>query len=416
MYVTTGLALSSSRVLEQTQGILYERLRMNDSEITVHGKCDSRFAAVRDAFVANFRDHQEVGACIAVSLENELVVDLWAGWADQNKTRPWQQDTLVNVWSVGKAIAALTALNAFEKYHIDVDSPVADIWPEFAAANKGEISIAMLMSHQAGLCAISDLLPRDAFFHWEIMQAALARQAPFWEPGTAHGYHTNTLGFLVGEPVRRLTGSRFCHWLEREITGPMGVDFYFGVDPTDLHRCAEIASMPRPPSAASNISMGSKKAEDPLERMRYLVYQNPPLMALGVNSDKWRLSEFPSTSPHANARSVATIFGELASSLHHQRDGLISYELLKRASSIHSDGEDLNVGRPTRFGLGFQLTQPDRPLGPNPNAFGHYGNGGHLGFADPAVPLGFAYHLNHQGYAWRDPRNIALTEAVYACI
>ena len=245
------------------------------------------------------------------------------------------------------------------------------------------------------------------------MQRALAQQTPFWEPGTAHGYHTNTFGFLLGEPVRRLAGMRFREYLKNNITDKLSAEFFFGVARDDLGRCADLVQSQRPASTGTNMAMGHADSIDPVNRMRHLVYSNPALMPLGFNSDQWRLAEFPSTSPQSNARSVARIMSELAGILHTKKNGIISHELLHRAVQIYSDGEDLNVGRPTRFGLGFQLTQPDRPLGPNPHAFGHYGNGGHVGFADPDVPLGFAYHMNHQGYAWRDPRNIALIDATY---
>jgi CubicO group peptidase (beta-lactamase class C family) len=194
----------------------------------------------------------------------------------------------------------------------------------------------------------------------------------------------------------------------------MGADFYLGVDAADLARCADLVVAPRP-AEARPIVTNPTDPSDPLNKMRQCIYTNPALSQYDFNSSAWRMAEFPSTSPQGNARAVATIFGELAIILAgtKREKGIISRELLARAVRIESDGEDLNVMRPTRFGLGFQLTQPDRPLGPNPGTFGHYGNGGHLGFADPDIGLGFAYHMNHQGYAWRDPRNIALTEAVY---
>ena len=200
-----------------------------------------------------------------------------------------------------------------------------------------------------------------------------------------------------------------------------------GFGPEEFSRCANLA-WPTPPAAFAKAREGQEKSEtnsDPdaerWQRMRTTIGSNPPMDIRGprgVNSAAWRAAEFPSTNPHSNARSVATVFGRLADIMASGRGqpALPSADALKLATAIRSDGADLVVGRPTRFGLGFQLTQPDRPLGPNAETFGHYGNGGHLGFADPTVPLGFAYHMNLQGFAWRDPRNIALTDAVYASV
>ncbi|MDA9064746.1 beta-lactamase family protein [Pseudomonadales bacterium] len=390
----------------------YPQRSLSVSDLVVHGHCDSKFEAVRRGFVENFTQRDELGASVAVVYEGELVVDLWAGYGDADRTRPWLEDTLVNVWSVGKAMTALTLLHLLENRNIDVNSRVADHWPEFAQAGKGQITLAQAMSHQAGLCGIDSPLPTDAYFHWDLMTAAIARQKPWWVPGQAHGYHTNTFGFLLGEPLQRIAGQSFSDYFQQQIAGPLGMDFQFGVAADQQHRCADLTFLDRAGVGLAAPVM-ALDASDTLGAMRERVANNPPLLSLGVNSTAWRRAVFPSTNPQSNARSVARCFGELALIAAGKRVGVISQAQLNRATQIVSDGLDLNVQRPTRFGLGFQLTQPDRPLGPNPGTFGHYGNGGHLGFADPSRSLGFAYHMNHQGFAWRDPRNITLTDAVY---
>ncbi len=384
-------------------------------DLEIQGFCDSKFAAVGQAFRDNFQQREELGACVAVVQEGELVVDLWAGYMDAERTRPWHRDTIVNVWSVGKAMTALTLLHLLETQNIDVNSRVADHWPEFAQNGKARITLAQALSHQAGLCGIDANLPADAYFHWDLMTAAIARQTPWWAPGQAHGYHTNTFGFLLGEPLQRITGQSFSDYFQHHIARPLGLDFCFGVAPDQQHRCADLTFLPRAEQglAAPVVALDGT---DTLGDMRIRVANNPPLMPLNVNSEAWRKAVFPSTNPQSNARSVATCFGELAMIATGKRSNILSQGQLIRATQIVSDGLDLNVQRPTRFGLGFQLTQPDRPLGPNASTFGHYGNGGHLAFADPSCALGFAYHMNHQGFAWRDPRNIALTDAVYASL
>ncbi|MEX0943990.1 MAG: serine hydrolase domain-containing protein [Pseudomonadales bacterium] len=390
---------------------------MESKTIPINGICDSQFSRVQDAFAANFQERGEIGASVCVVLEGRKVVDLWAGHMDAARTIPWHEHTLVNVWSLGKAMSALALLKLMDGGACSPESRVSDTWPEFAAAGKRDITFAQAMSHSAGLCGIEAPLPADAFYHWDTMVSALEAQSPFWEPGQGHGYHTNTFGFLIGEPVRRITGTRLKDYFQREIAGPMGVDFHLGVSKIDVARCADLVMAPRP-AQARPVTAPDIDQSDPMNKMRQCIYNNPALSQYDFNSTAWRMAEFPSTSPQSNARSVATLFGELSMILAGSRNakGIISKDLLERAVQIESDGEDLNIMRPTRFGLGFQLTQPDRPLGPNPGTFGHYGNGGHLGFADPNIGLGFAYHMNHQGYAWRDPRNIALTEAVYQSI
>ena len=379
----------------------------------VNGYCDTRFRAVAEAFADNFNSRGDTGASAAVCLDGKMVVNVWGGYMDKAGQKPWQADTLVNVWSLGKAMSALALLRLLDEKGIDPESRVSDYWPAFAAEGKGDITFACLMSHQAGLPALAQTLPLDAHFQWDLMCDALAAQKPWWEPGTRHGYHTNTLGFLLGEPIRRITGMSINDWFQKRIGKPMDVSFYMGTPASELHRIAYITHMERPADMAMNFSLGDAKSHDPMERMRHAVYRNPPLERegdLGNNSERWRTAVFPSTAPQSNAASVARIFGTLV--LPDQT--LISRELLARATAIAADGTDLVVGRPTRFGLGFQLTQPDRPLGPHAGTFGHYGNGGHLGFADPEARLGFAYHMRHHGFAWRDPRNIALTEALYS--
>lgn len=386
----------------------------------INGYCDTRFEAVRDAFVENFESRGEIGASVAIFLEGKPVVDLWGGYMDAERTADWRADTVVNVWSLGKAMTALAVMKAVGQGHINLDDTIATYWREFKQQGKGDITIATALGHRAGLPALERPLPDDAFFDWDLMTDAIAAQAPWWEPGTNHGYHTNTFGFLLGETLRRAVGQRMRDFFHDNVSDPLDADFFMGIPAAVEPRVATLSQSPRPETARNPAAQSGETNDDPMARMRHLVYTNPPILfddeQAGMNSRAWRMAEFPSTSPQSNARSVAAIFGHLANMIHRDESGIIDLELLKRAIRTESDGQDLVVQRPTRFGLGFQLTQPDRPLGPNADAFGHYGNGGHLGFADPTIPLGFAYHMNLQGYAWRDPRNIALTDAMYDCL
>jgi CubicO group peptidase (beta-lactamase class C family) len=384
--------------------------------MNIAGLVDSRFEGVQKAFERNFAEYNEVGGAVAVALHGELVVDLWGGSHDAARTAPWGEDTIVNVWSIGKAVSALCLLQLVEAGKVDLDAPVATYWPEFAQGGKERLTVRTLLSHQGGLPAIAKPLPAGYnLTNWAGMCEALAEQEPWWEPGTRFGYHTNTYGFLVGEIVRRVDGRPIDRYLREEIAGPLGVDFFFGFGPEEDHRVAEWIPYER---AANEANERPWLERDPatltgIELARVMAYRNPP-GGMGVNTREWRASVYPSTSGHANARAVATIFGALANGGTIRGRHVLSQQIIEEALTIHADGEDAVLGRPNRFGLGFQLTIPGvRPLGPGPRSFGHYGNGGVLGFADPDGGIGFGYVCNRSGKSWRDPRNIALIDAVY---
>jgi CubicO group peptidase (beta-lactamase class C family) len=378
----------------------------------LHGTCDARFAAVRDAISGNFRDHGEVGAAVALTVDGRPVVDLWAGWADAARTRPWQRDTLVNVFSVGKAMAAVALLILVERRQIDLDAPVARYWSEFAAAGKDAITVRLLLAHRAGLPAIRRALPAGAMYEWTLMTSALAAETPWWEPGRTHGYHVNTFGFLVGELVRRVGGASFGRFFHHEVAGPLGADFHFGIGPAEDARIADylFGDAEAPPESA-----GAEEV-DARQRLVRAVYLNPPgVSGMGtVNTRAWRAAEMPSTNGHANARAVARIYSALACGGATGGIRLLERGTIDAAIAEASCGRDAVLERPSRFGLGFQLTQPERPLGPNPRSFGHFGAGGSLGFADPDARLAFAYTTNAAGPRWQNPRNRALIDAVYA--
>jgi CubicO group peptidase (beta-lactamase class C family) len=381
----------------------------------INGVCDARFAAVRAVLANNFREHGEVGAAVAITIDGRFVVDLWGGWANEDRSRSWQRDTLVNVFSVGKAIATTSLLMLVDRGRLDLDAPVAQYWPEFAARGKNEITVRVLLSHQAGLPAIRHALPDLAMYDWQLMTSALAAEEPWWEPGRQHGYHVNTFGFLSGEIARRISGDRIGTFVRREIAGPLRADFHFGLGAEHDERIADyiftdelVAREPR------------QGADDDEARRTLLrcVYLNPPgLSGPGtVNTRAWRAAEMPSTNGHSNARGVARIYSALACGGAVNGIRLLQRETIEHAITEASAGPDFVLRRASRFGLGFQLSQPERPFGPNPRSFGHFGAGGSLGFADPDVRLAFAYTMNRAGPRFRNPRVEALIDAVYASL
>lgn len=380
--------------------------------LPIEGSCDARFAALRDAFADNFRERGELGAAVAVYLDGRRVVDLWSGWADVARRRPWRADTLVNVFSVGKALIALCAHQLVERRRLDLDTPLTRWWPEIGAAGKEALTLRHVLSHRAGLPALAEPLADDAMLDWRRIVGALERQPPWWPIGSDHGYHVNTFGFLLGELVRRVEGETIGKVLRREIAVPLEADVHIGL-PEEYHgRVAEFLWTEIPPAPIPALL-----SDD--DRMRWFTYFNPAgFSGAGgwINDRRWRSAELPSTNAHGTARGVARIYAALAAGGALDGVHVLGRDTLAAARVEHSCGFDRITQRPSRFALGFQLTQPERPLGPNPGAFGHFGAGGSLGFCDPEAGVAFAYVMNEMGPRWQNPRNRALIEAVYDSI
>lgn len=379
----------------------------------IGGSCDPRFAPVRDAFAANFERHGEIGAAVCVVIGGRTVVDLHGGLAGPG--RPWRPDTLVNVFSVGKGLTALCAARLVDQGRLDVDAPVTRYWPEFGAAGKEAVTVRHLLTHQAGLPAVRRRLPRGAMLDWRLMTTTLAGHEPWWPPGTAHGYHVNTFGFLVGEVLRRITGRGVGALLRDDIAGPLGADVHIGLPAAEHGRVAEIdwSTPPAPPGADDS---GAGLTGDRL--MVHNAYFNPEdISGLGViNTPAWQAAEIPSTNGHATARGVARVYAALAAGGAIDGVRVVGAGALAAAATEQVCGQDRVLFRPSRFGLGFQLTQPERPFGPHPRAFGHFGAGGAMGFCDPDAGLALGYVMNQLGPRWQNPRNRALIDAVYAAL
>lgn len=379
------------------------------SSAPLEGTVDSRFRAVREAFAENFDRHDEIGGAVCVAVDGETVVDLWGGYADAACTRPWGSNTLVNIFSIGKGLSAALVARLAGETRLAVDAPVARYWPEFAAAGKEDVTVRQLMSHQAGLPAVRRRLPANAMLEHDVMADALAEQEPWWMPGTAHGYHTNTFGFLVGELVRRVAGVSLGTLLREAIAEPLDADLHIGLPPAEDSRVAEFVGFDAPPPAPDPAGLTES------ELMEYHAYFNPPgLSGPGIlNTRAWRAAEIPSTNGHATARGVARVFTALAAGGSVDGVHVVDGDALAAATEEQVSGEDVILHRPSRFGLGFQLTQPERPLGPNPGTFGHFGAGGSLGFCDPEAGVAFGYVMNRMGPRWQNSKNRALVDAVY---
>jgi CubicO group peptidase (beta-lactamase class C family) len=385
--------------------------------VNIEGQCDPRFRAVEEAFRQNFDAFGEVGAAVSVVVDGETAVDLWGGHRDAARTLPWERDTIVNVWSTTKGIVSACAHRLIDQGRLELDAPVAQYWPEFAQHGKHKITVRHILSHQAGLAAIREPLPMGSAFKWDVMTEALAKETPWWEPGTKHGYHAFTWGWLNGEVIRRVTGMSVGTYWRKEIAEPLALDFHIGLGPEHDERTAECISPDPPPPGESNFVMEMLK--DP-QSMPFKVLANPPdLFVPGVvNSRDWRAAEIPAAGGHGNARSVARLYGALSRGGEIDGVRVMSPEAIEQATVEQAHGPDAVMGLNLRAALGFFLTSPDAELGPNPRAFGHSGAGGSLGFADPDAKVGFAYAMNRmlQANSLTDARWAPLIDAVYASL
>jgi len=384
--------------------------------VQLQGACDPRFTPVRDTFRENFAARGEVGAAVCVYVDGEPVVDLWGGYADAARTKPWDRDTIVSVASTTKGMVALCTHMLVERGLLDLDAPVARYWPAFARAGKATLPVRWLLSHRAGLPAVRRDMPPQSLYDWHAFTEALAETEPWWEPGTRHGYHALTFGHLLGEVIRRVSGKSVGQFFRAEVAGPLGADFFIGVPAAEDARAAEV--LPDPPPLPGDTTMWDVILRDPTS-MAARAFLNPPRTPDVVNTRAWRAAEIPAGNGHTTARALARVYGALA------RGGALDGISLLRRTTIEaavveqSSGLDAVLSFPTRFGLGFMLPTPERPFGPNPRAFGHAGRGGSIGFADAEGGIGFGYVMNqYQTGTLRNPdlRWPTLVEAVYASL
>ena len=379
----------------------------------IDGTTDRRFEGVRQVFESFFAEGLEHGAAVAVMLDGKLVVDLWGGHADAARTRPWQRDTLVNLWSATKGVTALAIAMLVERGKLDYAAPVAKVWPEFAAKGKGNITLNQVLSHQAGLHGLDVEMSDADFYAWHPFVEALAAMAPLWEPGSRCVYHPVTYGHLAGEVLRRADGRSIGRFIAEEIAGPLDLSLFVGLPAQEERRVAEMRAEP---DVMAWVTEG-------LAGPYHHCFKNPTITALKPNERAWRAAEIPGANGQGDARSLATMYGLLARGGELGGTRLISQQGIDRAIAERFRGPDPSLGVDTAFGAGFHID--DATYGPssaaaNPNrgTLGHSGWGGTIAFADPAKRLGFAFvTARMQGFdTGIDPRRERLTDAVYAAL
>ena len=367
----------------------------------IGGVSQPRFAVLRDAFAANFTEHGDVGASVAVTVDGELVVDLWGGFVDEGRQTPWRSDTIAGVASTTKTVTALCALLLADRGVIDLDAPVARYWPEFAAQGKEAVLVRHLLGHTSGLPGWTVKVAFEDLYDWDKVTSLLAAQAPWWTPGTASAYHAVTQGFLVGEVVRRVTGQSLGDFLTREIAGPLGADFHIGLDPNHFHRIAPSIPNPEPPPPLGDATtIWGRIAFNP---------QLPPVRDLDA---RWLTSEIPAGNGVGNARSVASLMAVLACGGEVGGRRLMSPAGCEAVLRQQSDGMDLAFLTPVRWAMGFALQLGELTFGCRTCFWG--GSGGSLVVVDLERRMSFAYVMNKLvGAPLGDPRNARLVAAAY---
>jgi CubicO group peptidase (beta-lactamase class C family) len=378
--------------------------------VEVRGWVAPGLEKVRAEFEANFAERGEVGASVSVRVGGKPVVDLWGGLADAGTGRVWERDTLVNFYSAGKPLVASLVLRLVDDGLVGLDDPVASLWPEFEAGAKGSATVRHALSHRAGVPAIAGALTNDDLWSWWTMTAALAATPAWFEPGSRLVYHANTYGHLVGEIARRVSG-QMPGTLLSQLARDLDADVHFGVPERELGRCATvILAAERTPTGPPSANGAAEQTEEHMIRLGYF---NPPgYSSFGVvNTTEWRRAQIPSTNGHGSAAGLAAFYEAILES-----GRVLSEALLAEATRVQSKGDCPVLGEPAAFGLGFVPTSPRRRFGPHPEAFGHFGTGGAVGFADPTRSVAFGYVMNHVIPRWQSTRNRALIDALYEAL
>jgi len=375
----------------------------------IQGTCDDRFEQLRTTFESSLTSGLDVGASVAVTIGGELVVDLWGGTTDMAsgaKDVPWERDTIINVYSTTKTQTALCVLMLADRGELDLDAPVATYWPEFAVNGKAGVLVRHVMSHNAGLSGWQEPMAPEDLYDWDLATSRLAAQAPWWEPGTASGYHAVTQGYLLGEIVRRVTGETIGSFFAREVAKPLDADFHIGTGPEHDGRVALV--IPPPPLAAQMAAMDPNSIA-----MRTLT--NPLLDAAASWTEPWRRAEIPAAGGTGNARSVAMVQSVVAGGGETRGVRLLSEQMVDRIFEEQSHTTDLVLGQPIRFGIGYGLVSDTAPLSPSARACFWGGWGGSIHVVDVDQKMVVSYAMNKMGEGTMgDIRGASLVFAAYA--
>jgi CubicO group peptidase (beta-lactamase class C family) len=401
---------------------------MSEQQVDVHGWTTNGFEGVRDAFARNFADGSEVGAAFSAYHRGAQVVDLWGGIADAQAGTAWNEDTIVLVYSTTKGMTAICANKLAQEGALDFDAPVTKYWPEFGQAGKEDVPVSYLLSHRVGLPDIDGPMSLDDALAWDEVVEALARQAPIWDPGSQHGYHATTYGWLAGEVVRRITGKSLGTYFQEEVATPLGLSTWIGLPESEEPRVARLIGWGNDSAGdgggalfdASELDEATRAMLEPIIGpdsllMRALTAPGGALSGGVWNERAVRAAEIPAANGVSDARSIARMYAACIGAVDGVR--LLTEEQLKQATTQQTSGPNVVLmNMDIQFGLGFMLPSTIMALG-GPNSFGHFGAGGSMGWADPDAEFGFGYVMNKMAMGLAgDPRTTRLVTACYDAI
>jgi CubicO group peptidase (beta-lactamase class C family) len=358
---------------------------MNDQPTPLGGTCSARFDPVRELFASKLESGEDLGASVAVNIDGEMVVDLWGGWADEARTVPWGHDTITCVFSTTKTMTSLAALVLVDRGELDLDANVARYWPEFAANGKEGIKVRHLLSHTSGVSGWEQPITLEDVYDWDKSTALLAAQAPWYPPGTASGYHMMTYGHLIGEVIRGITGQRLGEFFAAHVAGPLGADFHIGLPPSEFQRVANVVVPPPLPSDPPPFDPTQLDTNS----VAFKTWTNPTMPPLHECSctERWRRADIGAANGHGNARSVARLQSAVACGGEVDGVRLLSPQTIDRIFEVQSNGTDLVIGIPLKFGIGYSLPSEGRVC-----AWG--GAGGSTVIIDVDRRITFAYVMN----------------------
>jgi CubicO group peptidase (beta-lactamase class C family) len=369
----------------------------------IEGSCAERFSGVAEVLERNLEQGADIGASVAVAIEGEPVVDIWGGYKDAARTEPWERDTIVNVFSTTKTMTTLCALILVDRGELDLHAPVVRYWPEFGQAGKERVEVRHLLGHTAGLPGWEERLALESLADWELCVSLLAAQAPWWDPGTASGYHAVTQGYLVGEVLRRITGQTIGEFFRHEVADPLEADFHIGLPAEEDRRV--VALIPPPPNGA---------AASGIPELGVRALANPPVTGEVTAHEWWRRAEIPAANGHGNARSVAAIQSVVACGGEAAGRRLLSPRTVATIFEEQSNGTDLVLGVPLRFGMGYGLASETIPMGPRSCAWGGYGGSIVLNDLDAKVTIAYVMNRMEAGLVGDERGAAIITAAVLA--
>ncbi|MBK49439.1 MAG: esterase [Chloroflexi bacterium] len=373
----------------------------------VHGQCDPQFNKVRETFKKLYREDREIGSCFAVYKDGKPLVDLWGGYQDKEKTKSWQKDNLITVYSTTKGVAAFCIALAMEKGLLKYNEKVSTYWPEFSANGKEDITVGMLMSHQAGICSPETKNVKD-YYNQELMAKKLADMTPIWEPGTASGYHSMTYGWLTSELILRVTGKSLGNFFREEVGDEHEIDFFIGLPESEDHRVAELIPF--------EITKNENLEQQSIELTEAQKSQRNSVGTLNIHNTKtWRQSEIPSANGQGNASGLAKLYSLIVPEDNNLK--LLNDNTVNKMTTMQIEGKDLVLAVQVRWGVGFILNKHKIIYGPVEGAFGHSGYGGSCAFGDPKNKIGVSYVMNKMLDNFNaDGRSIELINATYECL